>query len=133
MYSEPQIEIPGTRQYDMKNTDSEVGWGRVQIPDLLFVNWVILTTFLDLPRPQFAYLLNGAAHRTCLRWILHEKRCDVCVYARARIYLPRTRRHCAEGEGALVAEDSSDGEAEQGLPSPVRVFLLALPLGKPGH
>ena len=77
---------------------------------------------------QFAYLLNGAAQRTCLRWILHEKRCD-----RARIYLPRTRQHCAEGEGALVAEDSSDGEAEQGLPSPVRVFLLALPLGKPGH
>lgn len=65
----------------MKNTDSEVGWGQVQIPDLLFVNWVILTTFLDLPRPQFAYLLNGAAHRTCLRWILHEKRCDMCVCA----------------------------------------------------
>ena len=60
--------------------DSEVGWGQVQIPDLLFVNWVILTTFLDLPRPQFAYLFNGAAPRTCLRWILHEKRCEVCVY-----------------------------------------------------
>lgn len=46
--------------------DSGVGWSWFQIPDLLFVNWVILITFLDLPKPQFAYQLHGAAHRTCL-------------------------------------------------------------------
>lgn len=70
--------------------DSGVGWSWFQIPDLLFVNWVILITFLDLPKPQFAYQLHGAAHRTCLMWILHEKRCDmcvcVCVRAPVRIY-----------------------------------------------
>lgn len=80
--------------------DSGVGWSWFQIPDLLFVNWVILTTFLDLPRPQFAYLLHGAAHRTCLMWIC-MKNDVICVYVcvRACAHLSRMRRHCAEADG----------------------------------
>ena len=60
----------------------------------------------------------------------------VCVCVRAFICPGRGGTALLDGGwrcAPLVAEDSSDSEAEQGLPSPVRVFLLALPLGKPGH
>ena len=61
---------------DIRDPDKHglgVGCSWVHIPAWLFGSCVILAVFLNLTRPQFAYLLNGAANRTCLMWILLEK------------------------------------------------------------